>query len=56
VLLGAFVLLKAIAYWLDRYGLAVSEHKVNKSRLHRPDVHRRQRGAARVAPSWRSSR
>ena len=31
VLLGAFVLLKAIAYWLDRYGLAVSEHKVNKS-------------------------
>ena len=31
VLLGAFVLLKAIAYWLDRYGLAVSEHKVNKT-------------------------
>ena len=30
VLLGAFVLLKAIAYWLDRYGLAVGEHQVNK--------------------------
>ena len=31
VLLGAFVLLKAIAYWLDRYGLAVSEHRINKT-------------------------
>ena len=31
VLLGAFVLLKAIAYWLDRYGLAVSEHQINKT-------------------------
>ena len=31
VLLGAFVLLKAIAYWLDRYGLAVGEHQINKT-------------------------
>jgi uncharacterized protein len=31
VLLGTFVLLKAIAYWLDRYGLAVGEHRINKS-------------------------
>jgi uncharacterized protein len=31
VLLGTFVLLKAIAYWLDRYGLAVGEHKINKT-------------------------
>ena len=31
VLLGVFVLLKAIAYWLDRYGLAVGEHQVNKT-------------------------
>ncbi|MGH8893805.1 MAG: UPF0182 family protein, partial [Actinomycetes bacterium] len=26
VLLGAFVLLRAVGYWLDRYGLAVAEH------------------------------
>ena len=31
VLLGVFVLLKAVAYWLDRYGLAVGEHRINKS-------------------------
>ncbi len=31
VLLGAFVLLKAVGYWLDRYGLAVSEHRINKT-------------------------
>ena len=31
VLLGVFVLLKAIAYWLDRYGLAVGEHQINKT-------------------------
>ena len=31
VLLGLFVLLKAVGYWLDRYGLAVGEHRVNKS-------------------------
>ena len=31
VLMGAFVLLKAIGYWLDRYGLAVGEHRINKS-------------------------
>ena len=31
VLLGTFVLLKAIAYWLDRYGLAVKESVMSKS-------------------------
>ncbi len=31
VLLGVFVLLKAIAYWLDRYGLVVSDHQINKT-------------------------
>ncbi len=31
VLMGAFVLLKAVGYWLDRYGLAVGEHRVNKT-------------------------
>ncbi len=31
VLLGVFVLLKAVAYWLDRYGLAVGEHRINRS-------------------------
>jgi len=31
VLMGTFVLLKAIGYWLDRYGLAVGEHKINKT-------------------------
>ena len=46
VLLGVFVLLKAVAYWLDRYGLAVKERPHRTSRLHRPDLHRRQRGAA----------
>jgi uncharacterized membrane protein (UPF0182 family) len=31
VLLGTFVLLKAVAYWLDRYGLAVKEDRISKS-------------------------
>ena len=31
VLLGAFVLLKAVAYWLDRYSLAVHEKRINKT-------------------------
>ncbi len=31
VLLGVFVLLKAVAYWLDRYGLAVGEHQINRT-------------------------
>ena len=33
VLLGVFVLLKAVAYWLDRYGLVIT---ATGSRLHRP--------------------
>jgi uncharacterized membrane protein (UPF0182 family) len=31
VLLGAFVLLKAVAYWLDRYSLAVKESRIGKA-------------------------
>jgi uncharacterized protein len=31
VLLGTFVLLKAIAYWLDRYGLAVKEGHIGRA-------------------------
>jgi uncharacterized membrane protein (UPF0182 family) len=31
VLLGTFVLLKAVAYWLDRYGLAVKEDRIGKA-------------------------
>jgi uncharacterized protein len=31
VLLGSFVLLKAIAYWLDRYGLAVKEGHIGRA-------------------------
>jgi uncharacterized membrane protein (UPF0182 family) len=31
VLMGVFVLLRAVGYWLDRYGLAVGEHRVNKT-------------------------
>jgi uncharacterized membrane protein (UPF0182 family) len=31
VLMGTFVLLKAVGYWLDRYGLAVGEHKINRT-------------------------
>jgi uncharacterized membrane protein (UPF0182 family) len=31
VLLGTFVLLKAVAYWLDRYGLAVKESHIGKA-------------------------
>ncbi|MBA2770348.1 MAG: UPF0182 family protein [Sporichthyaceae bacterium] len=31
VLVGTFVLLRAIGYWLDRYGLAVSEHRVGEA-------------------------
>ena len=31
VLLGMFVLLKAVGYWLDRYGLAVDEHRIGKA-------------------------
>ena len=31
VLLGTFVLLKAIAYWLDRYSLAVKEDHIGKA-------------------------
>ena len=42
VLLGLFVLLKAVAYWLDRYGLVVKDG----ARITGGDVHRRQRGAA----------
>ena len=45
VLMGVFVLLKAVGYWLDRYGLAVGEHRINKTELHRADLHRRQRRA-----------
>ena len=41
VLLGIFVLLKAVAYYLDRYGLLFNE----RDGLHRRGVHRRQRGA-----------
>ena len=42
VLLGLFVLLKAVAYWLDRYGLVVKDGAADQRR----HVHRRQRGAA----------
>ena len=31
VLMGVFVLLRAVGYWLDRYGLAVGEHRINKT-------------------------
>ncbi|MDQ1627203.1 MAG: uncharacterized protein QOI54_947 [Actinomycetota bacterium] len=31
VLLGVFVLLKAVAYWLDRYGLAVKESRIGRA-------------------------
>jgi uncharacterized protein len=31
VLVGTFVLLRAVAYWLDRYGLAVGEHRIGKA-------------------------
>ncbi|MDQ1620269.1 MAG: uncharacterized protein QOE19_2838 [Actinomycetota bacterium] len=31
VLLGTFVLLKAVAYWLDRYSLAVKESRIGKA-------------------------
>jgi uncharacterized protein len=31
VLLGSFVLLKAVAYWLDRYGLAVKEGHIGRA-------------------------
>jgi uncharacterized membrane protein (UPF0182 family) len=31
VLMGLFVLLRAIAYWLDRYGLAVGGHRIGKA-------------------------
>jgi uncharacterized membrane protein (UPF0182 family) len=31
VLLGTFVLLRAIGYWLDRYGLAVGDHGVGRA-------------------------
>jgi len=31
VLLGTFVLLRAVGYWLDRYGLAVNEHRIGKA-------------------------
>jgi uncharacterized membrane protein (UPF0182 family) len=31
VLLGTFVLLRAIGYWLDRYGLAVADHGIGRA-------------------------
>ncbi len=31
VLLGTFVLLRAVGYWLDRYGLAVNDHRIGKA-------------------------
>ncbi|MCY7373988.1 MAG: UPF0182 family protein, partial [Spirochaetaceae bacterium] len=31
VLLGTFVLLRAVGYWLDRYGLAVDEHRIGRA-------------------------
>jgi uncharacterized membrane protein (UPF0182 family) len=31
VLMGTFVLLRAVAYWIDRYGLAVGEHRIGKA-------------------------
>ncbi|HEX7186795.1 MAG TPA: UPF0182 family protein [Actinomycetes bacterium] len=31
VLVGTFVLLRAIGYWLDRYGLAVGEHRIGRA-------------------------
>src|SRR4051794_20185812 len=31
VLLGIFVLLKAVAYWLDRYSLAVKENRIGRA-------------------------
>ena len=31
VLMGTFVLLRAVGYWLDRYGLAVGEHRIGKA-------------------------
>jgi hypothetical protein len=31
VLLGTFVLLRAIGYWLDRYGLAVGDHGIGRA-------------------------
>ena len=42
VLLGIFVALKAVAYWLDRYGLVYSDRG---ERVHRRQLHRRQRAA-----------
>ena len=46
VLLGTFVLLKAVAYWLDRYGLAVNEDQIGRADFTGLDLHRRQRRAA----------
>ena len=43
VLVGLFLLLKAVAYWLDRS----SSRSRPRTRCHRPHLHRRQRGAAR---------
>jgi uncharacterized membrane protein (UPF0182 family) len=31
VLLGTFVLLRAVGYWLDRYGLAVGDHGIGRA-------------------------
>ena len=31
VLLGTFVLLRAVGYWLDRYSLAVNEHRIGRA-------------------------
>ena len=43
VLLGLFVLLKAVAYWIDRYGLVFSDRGFRLRRV----LHRRERRAAR---------
>ena len=42
VLLGVFVLAKAVDYWLDRYDLAYQD----SGAAHRHHLHRRERGAA----------
>ena len=55
VLLGTFVLLQAVGYWLDRYGLAVGEHRIGKADftgLNYTDVN----AVLTARRSWRSSR
>ena len=49
VLLGVFVLLKAVAYWLDRFALVLDQHNwaATRRRRHRCQLHGRQGPPAR---------